>query len=128
MFVVGASSYIGFRLLNVPFALPLSILAGLMEVVPYVGPILAAIPAAIIGFGVSPVLGLATVSLSFLVQQTENYVFVPKIMEKSAGVDPIATLLSLTIGFKLAGVVGLLISVPVFITLKVLFQEYLRSR
>ncbi len=128
MLVVGMANYIGLRLLGLPFALPLSILAGLMEIVPYIGPVLAAIPAVIIGFGISPVLGIATIALTFLIQQLENYVFVPKIIQKSTGVDPIVTLLSLAIGFRLAGMIGLLISVPVFITVRLLTHEYLLSK
>lgn len=124
MTVVGSSNYIGFRLLGIPFALPLAILAGMLEIVPYIGPILAAIPAVMIGFGISVITGAATLALAFLVQQVENYVFVPQIMKKSIDVNPIVTLLALAIGFRLSGVVGLLISVPVFITLRLIFKEY----
>lgn len=128
MFLVGLLSFIGLTILSIPYALPLAILAGLLEIVPNFGPVLAAIPAAIIGFGVSPVIGLATVALAFLIQQVENYIFVPKIMEKSVGVNPIVTLLSLAIGFNLAGFVGSLISIPVFITLRELVKYYLESK
>lgn len=124
MFVVGLANYIGLTLLGIPFSLPLSILAGLLEVVPYIGPIIAAIPAVLIGFGISPILGFAAAALAFLVQQLENYLFVPKIMQKSTGVHPILTLLSLAIGFKILGFIGILIAVPVFITLQVLLQSY----
>ena len=128
MFLVGISNFIGLTILGIPYALPLSILAGLLEIIPNFGPVLAAIPAAIIGFGISPVIGLATVALAFLIQQIENYIFVPKIMEKSVGVNPIVTLLSLAIGFNLAGIVGSLISIPVFITLRELMKYYLKSK
>lgn len=124
MFIVGLSSYIGLTLLGIPFALPLSMLAGLLEVVPYIGPIIAAIPAVLIGFGTSPILGFAVAALAFLVQQLENYVFVPKIMERSTGVHPIITLLALAIGFKLLGFMGILIAVPVYITFQVLIKNY----
>ena len=72
--------------------------------------------------------GLAAAALALLVHQLENYLLVPKIMEKSVGVSPIATLLSLAIGAKIAGVVGVLISVPVLITLQVFFKEYLAQK
>lgn len=128
MVMVGLSTYIGLSLLGIPFALSLGILAGILEIVPYIGPVIAAIPSVIIGFGISPLMGLATVALAFIIQQLENYVFVPKVMEKSVGVSPIITLLSLAIGFKIAGIVGALISVPVVITLQVLSREYLLSK
>ena len=125
MFIIGLSNYIGLSLLGIQFALPLAILAGLLEIVPYIGPILAAIPAVLIGFGISPILGFAVIAMAFLIQQLENYVFVPQVMKKSTGVHPVITLAALTIGFKLSGVVGLLISVPIYIIIQELAKEYL---
>lgn len=124
MLVVGVMTYIGLIILKVPFALPLAILAGVLEIIPYLGPILAAIPALIIGFGISPSLGVGTVVLAFLVQQTENYLLVPKIMEKSVGVSPIITLIALAIGARLAGVTGMIVSIPTVITLQVFAKNY----
>lgn len=128
MLLVGVAVFIGLRLLGIPYALPLAILAGLMEIVPSLGPTISAIPVIIIGLGISPVMGLASAVLIFLVHQLENYLFVPKVMQKSAGVSPIATLFSLAVGAKLAGIVGLLISVPVLITLQVLLKDYLSRK
>lgn len=124
MLIVAIFNYIGLVLLKVPYALPLAILAGLLEIVPYLGPIFAAIPAVIIGFGISPVTGFGVVILAILVQQLEGYVFIPKVMGKSVGISPIIILLALAIGQRLAGVVGMLISVPLVITLQVLIKEY----
>lgn len=123
MFVVGIATYIGLKILGIPYALPLAIISGLFEVIPYVGPFLSAIPGVVIGFGIAPLMGFATAACYFLVQQLENYLFVPKIMQRSAGVHPIITLMALAIGFRLDGVVGLLISVPVFITARVFLVE-----
>jgi predicted PurR-regulated permease PerM len=106
MFLVGSLNFIGLTLLRIPFALPLSLLAGSLEIIPSIGPVVAAIPAIVIGFGISPYMGFAVVALAFLIQQVENYVFVPKVMEKSVGVSPVITLLALAIGFKLVGVIG----------------------
>jgi predicted PurR-regulated permease PerM len=122
MLLVGVSTYVGLVLLGIPHALPLGILAGLFEIIPYFGPVLAAVPATVIGFGTSPVMGFAVLLLSFLIQQLENYIFVPKVMEKSAGVSPIITLIALAIGFRVAGITGVVISVPVVITIQVLFR------
>jgi len=125
MALVGVSNYIGLVILGIPFALPLAILSGLLEIIPYLGPVVAAIPAVIIGLSISPLMGLAVAALAFLIQQLENYLFVPKVMEKSAGVSPIVTLLSLAVGFRIAGVVGVVISVPVVLTVQVLLSKYL---
>lgn len=122
MLLVGVSTYVGLVLLGIPHALPLGVLAGLFEIIPYFGPVLAAVPAAVIGFGTSPVMGFGVLLLAFLIQQLENYIFVPKVMEKSAGISPIVTLIALAIGFRVAGIAGVVISVPVVITIQVLFR------
>lgn len=125
MFAVGLGNYAGYMLLGIPFALPLAILAGLFEIIPVLGPIVSAIPGIVIGFGISPLTGLGVAAMAFLVQQLENYILVPKIMEKSVGVSPIVTLIAIAIGARLAGIVGVIISVPMVITLQVLAKEYL---
>ena len=128
MLMVGVTTYIGLVILGIPFALPLAVIAGLLELVPTIGPILAAVPAVIVGLGISPLTALAVAALAFLIQQVEAYVFVPKIMQKSAGVNPIVTLLALVVGLKVAGIVGALLSVPVVITAQVLMDEYVFNR
>lgn len=125
MFLVGLGSYIGLSIIGIPYALPLSILAGLFELIPFLGPLISAVPSVLIGFGISPLTGLAAAALAFLVQQLENYIFVPKIMEKSVGVSPIITLIALAIGARLAGIGGMIISIPSVITIQVLVKEYL---
>lgn len=122
MFVIGLLTYIGLLALGIPYALPLAMLAGIFEIVPYVGPIVAAIPAVILGFSVSPFLGLATVGLAILIQQLENYVLVPKIMEKSTGVSPIIVLVSLAIGYRLAGITGMIFSIPIVMIVQTILQ------
>ena len=124
MLIVGVLTYIGLAILKVPFAFPLAVLAGLFEIVPYLGPIIAAIPSLIIGFGISPVMGVGTIIVAMLVQQIENYVLVPKVMEKSIGVSPVVILLALAIGARLAGIVGMIISIPTVITLQVFSKHY----
>lgn len=128
MFAVGSLIYLGLILLGIPYALPLAILAGLLEIVPMLGPIIAAVPAVIIGLSISPIMGLAAAALAFLVQQLENYILVPKIMEKSVGVSPVITLIALTIGFRLLGVAGALMSVPVVIAIQIILKENLQEK
>lgn len=123
MFIVGLANFIGFTVLGVPYAIPLALLAGILEAVPNLGPIIAVVPAAIVGFSVSPITGSAVVALGFLIQQVESYLFVPKVMQKSAGVNPIISLLSLIIGFKIAGVVGAVLAIPIVLAAMVIIQE-----
>jgi predicted PurR-regulated permease PerM len=125
MFCIGIATYVGLRLIGIPYALPLSILGGIFEIVPFLGPILAAIPSVLIGFGISPLTGVGVAALTFLIHETEGYILVPKIMQKSVGVSPLVILISLAIGARLAGIVGVIISVPVVITLQILAKKYL---
>lgn len=125
MTVVGVSSYFGFRLLGIEFALPLAILSGLLEIIPNIGPTMAAVPAVIAGLSISSVHGLATLSWCFLVQQIENNFIVPKVMQKTAGVSPLVTLISLGVGFRVAGIAGAVLAVPIVLTLEVIVSEFL---
>lgn len=127
MAIVGVLNYIGLYFLGVPFAIPLAILAGIFEVVPYLGPFIAALPAVLIGFGVSDFTGFGVIIMALLIQQLENYLLVPKIMGRSVGISPIIILMALAIGQRLAGVVGMLISIPVVITFQVLLKDYFKK-
>ncbi len=115
MFIIGVATYIGLILLGIDYALALAVLAGLLEIVPIIGPIVSVIPAAIIGFSISPIMGLAVIALYILIQQLENNLLVPKVMQKSVGFNPLFTILVLLIGSKLMGVLGALIAIPITI-------------
>jgi len=128
MFLVGLATFVGLKILGFPFVLPLSLLAGLLEIVPVLGPVLAAIPAIIIGLSISPLIGLAAVALSFLIQQLEANILVPKVMEKSLGLSPIITLLAIIIGLKTGSIVGALLSIPVVITLQIAGKEFWKRK
>lgn len=125
MLIVGVGIYLGLLLLKIPYALPLALLAGLFEIIPTLGPILATIPAVLIGFGISPLTGFGAIAVALLVNQLENYILIPKIMQKSAGISPLLVLISIAVGAKLMGVIGVIIAVPTVITLQVLLGEYL---
>jgi len=123
MTIVGILSFIGFRLLGMEFALPLAIFTGLLEVIPNFGPTVAAIPAILIGLSMSPFHGLAAASWAFLVQQIENNFIVPKVMGKATGLNPLVVILSLATGFRLAGIAGATLAVPVVLAISVIFTE-----
>lgn len=123
MLIIGVMTFIGLTLLGIPYALPLSILAGLLEIVPTIGPVISSVPGVLIGLTISPVMALATAALYFLVQQTENSLIVPKVMQKATGINPLFTIIVLAIGFKLAGVSGAILAVPILIVLRVIAIE-----
>ncbi len=125
--VVGSAMYLGLIILHVPYALVLGIIAGLLEVIPYAGPIISAIPIAIIAFSVAPLKGVFALILVFAVQQLENNFLVPKIMQKATGLNPIVSIVALLIGIKLGGVLGAILAIPLAAVLSVLLEELFAS-
>jgi predicted PurR-regulated permease PerM len=125
---IGALSFIGLSILHVDFALPLAILAGLLEVIPMVGPIASAIPAVLVALSVSPLLALSVAALYIVIQQFENNVLVPVIMKKSVGFAPIMTILALMIGGRLAGIMGAVLAIPIALVIQEIITSVLYKR
>jgi len=112
-FIIGVLVYLGLTILQVPYAILLAIFAAVFEIIPVFGPILAAIPAIALGFTVSATVGAMTVALYLIIQQFENHLIYPLVVRKVIGVPPILVILALIIGWKLAGFLGVLLSVPI---------------
>ena len=81
--IIGGAVYIGLISLSIPYAVPLAIIAGLMESIPNIGPTVSMVPAAVVGFTISPLHGGAVVLLYFLIQQFENNLIVPLVMRRA---------------------------------------------
>lgn len=111
--VVGAMVAVATSLLGLRYALLLGIWAGMTEFIPYVGPVLGAIPSVIAGFTVSPVVALQTVVVFVIIQQVENAVLSPKILGESVGLHPLAVLLSVLAGGYLFGGWGMIFALPI---------------
>lgn len=127
MTVVGWLTFIGLSLLGIRYAVPLAVLAGLLELVPNIGPMIAAVPAIIIGLSTSPVTGFSALVLSFVVQQLENNLIVPVIMKRAVGINPIITLMALIIGGQLGGVLGIIVAVPIYVFVETILKELLKK-
>jgi len=128
MLIVGTLVFIGLTLLNVKYALALSLIAGLLEVVPILGPVLSAIPAFIIAFSDSAFSGLAVVALFFVIQQVENQAIVPLVMKKAVGLNPIITLAALIVGGRIGGFLGILLAIPITLIIESIIVEYINSK
>ncbi len=111
--IVGLVVYIGLSIMGIKFALALGILTMVLEIVPMVGPVLAAIPAVFLGFIQSPSLGLWLIVFYTVVQQLENHILVPLVIGRTTGLNPVVVIMSLLIGGSLAGIPGMILSVPV---------------
>ena len=120
--IVAVLVFLGLTLLKIENALLLAVLAGMFEIIPLFGPILAAIPAvtlALVSDGMTT--ALLVVGLYIIIQQFENQLIYPLVVRKIVGISPIVSILALVIGAKLAGFVGLVIAVP----LATMIMEYL---
>ncbi len=127
-FLVGLITYIGLVLLQVQFALPLAVIAGILEIVPIIGPIISAVPAIIVTLAVEPGKSLFVIALYLLVQQLENSFIVPAVMKKAIGLSPIITLLALMVGQKLMGTTGALLSLPASCVVFVVLDYYSKKK
>lgn len=125
--IVGMIVFICLTLLGIKYAFLLSILTALFEIIPVFGPVMAAIPAIAIGALQSPTFGLLVLGLYILVQQIENHLIYPYVMKKTVGVPPLLVVVSLVVGGKLGGFMGIVLAVPIAAVL-VEFMKDLESK
>src|SRR3989344_532084 len=121
--IIFGLTYIGLTILKVEFALVLALIAGALEIVPYIGPFISAIPAVFFAFLQNPALAVGVIILYVVVQQLENHIVVPVVMSKSVGINPVLVILGILVGGTLGGILGALIAVPVLSGISV-FVEY----
>jgi predicted PurR-regulated permease PerM len=122
MTIIGLFSYLGYSILGLKYAVPLAIIAGLLEAVPNIGPTIATILAGLVALTVSPLTALFTVIFGILVQQLENNFIVPKIMSKTVGLNPLVTIILIASGGKLAGIGGAVLAIPLFLTIQAIIK------
>jgi predicted PurR-regulated permease PerM len=121
--IIGSTAAIGLGLLGVPYFFVLAVIAAIGEVIPVVGPLLAAIPGIAVALGQSGSLGLWVTLFYLAQQQLENHILVPKLMERQVGVNAVTVIIALLIGSAVLGVVGALLAVPTAAIAQVLFQH-----
>lgn len=122
-FVIGVLSFIGLSILSIPYALPLAVIAGVLEVIPVIGPIISAIPPILIALTVSPILSLGVAAMYFVIQQLENHLLVPQVMKRAVGLNPLVVILAIAIGSKLLGFTGALLAVPTAVVIQIIVTE-----
>ncbi len=126
--VIFGLTFLGLSLLKVEFALVLAVVAGVLEIIPYIGPFLSLIPAVFFAFLQSPALALAVIVLYIIIQQLENHIIVPVVMSRSVGLNPILVILGILVGGSLGGIVGAIIAVPILSGISVFVTDMLESR
>lgn len=111
-FAIFLLTYISLSILGVKYAFILALIAGLTELIPYLGPVIGAVPAVLIALTQSPALALGVIIVYLIIQQVENAFLVPKIMQKAVGLNPIASIVVIMIGFSIGGILGALLAIP----------------
>jgi predicted PurR-regulated permease PerM len=123
--IIGTTATVGFWLLGVPYFYVLGLIAAVGEMIPVIGPILAAVPAIGLAATVSPQTALFTALYCWAQQFFENNLLVPRIMERQVGVSPVTIMVALLVGSTLLGFLGAILAVPSAAIAQVLVEEYL---
>lgn len=123
--IIGVTAAIGLWLMGVPYFYVLALIAGVGEMIPVVGPLIAAVPAVAIAATLSWQKALMVAVFFLAQQQLENHVLVPKIMERQVGISALAVILALLVGGSLLGVVGAILAIPTAAILQVVVRELL---
>lgn len=124
---IGVVATVGLTLLGVNFAVVLGLIAGILEILPFIGPILGLVPALIVATIQAPLLGLWTLLLFVGIQQLENLFLVPRISGKAVQLHPAVIMVVLVLGNQVAGFWGLVLAVPVTAIIRDVFKYlYLR--
>jgi len=104
------------------FAILLALVAGILELVPIIGPIISAIPAILIGASISPAAAVAAIALYTVIQQLENHLIVPKVMGDAVDLHPAVVIFALIVGASLFGLWGAILAAPVVSLLRDMYR------
>ena len=122
--VIGILALVAYMLIGLPNTLLLALVAGLLEAVPLVGPLLGAIPAAIIAFSIAPSKLVWVIVATLVIQQVENSVLVPRVMRKAVGVNPFVSLLAIFTFSTIFGITGALMAIPIAAMIQLLLDRF----
>jgi predicted PurR-regulated permease PerM len=121
---IGIMALVVYLLLGLPSALLLALVAGVLEAVPMVGPLLGAVPAALIALSIAPSKMVWVIVATLIIQQLENRLLVPRVMRKAMGVNPFVTLLAIFAFSSLFGIAGALMAIPMAAFIQLLLDHF----
>lgn len=122
--IMAVASYIALRIFKVPYALPIAIGTGLLEIVPFVGPIIATTIAATIALSTQGVGAMVGIIIAYLIlRQVEDQIVVPQVIGRVVHLDPVVTIFVVLAGERLAGIIGVLMAVPIAAAARVIIDE-----
>jgi predicted PurR-regulated permease PerM len=123
--VIGVMALIAYLIIGLPNALVLALVAGVLEAVPMVGPLLGAIPAAVIALSISPSKLIWVIVATIIIQQLENSLLVPRVMRKAVGVNPFVSLLAIFAFSSLFGIPGALMAIPIAAIIQLILDRFI---
>jgi len=121
--IVGILAYLGYWMIGMPYALLLASLVALFNIIPYVGPYFGAAPALIMASTVSVKMVILVIIVNVIVQILEGNIVSPQVVGRTLHMHPLTIIFALLVGGELAGIVGLILAVPMFAVGKVLFHH-----
>jgi predicted PurR-regulated permease PerM len=122
--VIGGLSLAAYLIIGLPYPLVLALVAGVMELIPMVGPLLGAVPAAVIALSIAPSKLVWVIVATIIIQQLENSLLVPRVMRKAVGVNPFVSLLAIFAFSSLFGIAGALMAIPIAAILQLLLDRF----
>jgi predicted PurR-regulated permease PerM len=122
--VIGVLALVAYLIIGLPNAIVLALIAGLLEAVPIIGPLLGAIPAAIVALSIAPDKLIWVIIATVVIQQLENSLLVPRVMSKAVGVNPFVTLLALFAFSSFYGIAGALMAIPMAATIQLILNYF----
>jgi predicted PurR-regulated permease PerM len=122
--VIGIMALISYTLIGLPNALVLALVAGVMEAVPLIGPLLGAVPAALVALSIGSDRLIWVILATVVIQQLENSLLVPRIMKKAVGVNPFVTLLALFAFSTFFGLAGALMAIPIAAMIQLVLNHF----
>ena len=125
--IIGLLAFLAYILIGLPSALALGIFAGAMEIIPVFGPAIGAVPAILVALSIGPLQALWVVIATVLIQGSENMYLLPRVMNKSMGVNPIIVLLSMVAFGSVFGVAGVLLALPLAAILQFVINRIVTS-
>lgn len=121
--IIGILCFIGTSLMKIPYAVIISVIVGITNMIPYFGPLIGAIPSVFIVLLINPSKAILITLLILILQQFDGIYLGPKILGNSVGMSPMWIMLSILIGGAIMGPLGMFIGVPIFASLKMFFNE-----
>lgn len=123
---VGVASFIGFLIIDLPYAMTLGLVLAVTNIIPYLGPFIGAAPAVIVGLFHSPLLAILAIVVIVVVQQVDSNIISPLIIGKSLNIHPLTIIMILLVAGSLAGVLGMILAVPTYAVVKTITKNIVR--